>query len=171
MYRGHDRNKRYTYVCKKGRGHLVRDMAALDNYVTTIVLEVLADPDLLSRLHADSEDPLLTSALARAAAMRQRIADATVEFTAGRLSASTLAAVEGSLLPLIAAAEREARRAVVPQVVLDAAGPDAAAWWDAADIVKRRAIVSELLTITVLPAPPGRRGFDAAYVTVDKRLG
>ena len=43
-------------------------------------------------------------------------------FTSGQLSAGTLAAIEADLLPRIEAAERAARRAVVPPVVADALG-------------------------------------------------
>jgi hypothetical protein len=55
-------------------------------------------------------------------------------------------------------------------VVLDAAGAGAAEWWDAATIVQRRELVRELLTVTVLPAAPGRRVFDPTFVRVERRV-
>jgi hypothetical protein len=167
MYRGKN-GGRDLYACKVGQ-HLVRDMRQLDAYVISHVLDRLSG-SLDDLVAGDDADAAAHRALV--VELRQRLADATDEYTAGRLTAGTLGRVEANLLPQIAAAEREARRAVpVPAVVFDIAGPDVEARWDALPIEGKRAVVKALFDITVLPTRTGRRVFDPDSVRIERRLG
>jgi DNA invertase Pin-like site-specific DNA recombinase len=170
MYRGHDRKRRYTYVCRAGVGHLARDMRSLDAFVTGLVLQELANPSLIERLSESVDDPRVVDARERARALRVRLEEATDEFTSGALSAGTLAKIEAKLMPEIERAEREARASVLPTTLPDIAGPDADACWDALTIVAKRDVIRTLFTITVLPALPGRRKFDPTFVRVERRF-
>jgi DNA invertase Pin-like site-specific DNA recombinase len=174
MFRGHDRTgsrKRTTYYCKAGKGHLVRDRLRVDAYVTGVVLDWLGEPDLLARLTEATDDPLVTGASERAATLRARLAEATEQFTEGQLSAATLGNIEAKLLPQIDRAEREARRGVLPAVVLEVAGPDAEARWDALSIMQQRQVVQTVADVTILKGRPGVRTFDPDTVRITPKLG
>ena len=75
---------------------------------------------------------------------RRRLDDAVGEFTAGRLSAGTLARVEADIALQVAAAERRARAELVP-LELDLPAADAVgAWWDRLTGEQRREVVAVL---------------------------
>jgi hypothetical protein len=168
MYRGKN-YERDVYVCKAGRGHLLRDMDMLDAYVVDYVLGLLSRDvhDLIATDDTDGDDHR-----AVIVELRRRLDDAYATFTAGQLTAAGLGRVEADLLGKIAAAEREARRAVpVPAVVFDIAGDDVRARWDALTIEQQRAVVAAVVEITVLPTRSGRRTFDPDGVKLTPRLG
>lgn len=168
LYRGHDRG-RGQYVCRVGKQHIARSQDHLDAYVTAIVVGILERGDLGSGI---DDDPAQESARAEAERLRARLAAAVDEFTAGKLTASTLGRVEADLLPKIADAERRARPHPVPESVTNLTGPDAGALWDAASIDTRRQVVAELVDVTVNKSTfgPGRRGFDPSSVVVTPKL-
>jgi site-specific DNA recombinase len=164
MYRGHDRG-RGVYVCREGSQHLVRSQEHLDAYVTAIVVGLLerADLDL-----TPSSDPAVVEAREEAVLLRHRLADAVAEFTAGNLTAATLAHIEGDLLPQIDGAERRARAAITSPVLIDVVGPHASDAWDALSVEQRRAVVAEMVTVVVKPSNRvrGSRGFNPDDVDV-----
>jgi site-specific DNA recombinase len=169
MYRGHDRKHRDIYSCKAGL-HLARDMKQVDAYVISHVLDLLSRDvhDLVIADEPDGEDHRVVIV-----ELRRRLDDAYATFSAGGLTAAGLGRVEADLLARIAAAEREARRAVpVPAIVFDIAGPDVEARWDALLIEERRTVVKAVVDITILPVQTtGRHVFDPDGVRVVPRLG
>lgn len=167
LYRAHDRGK-LTYSCKDGKGHVSRRMNNLDAYVTSIVIGLLEREDL--NLGADDE-PAVAEARADAAQLRQRLEDAVGEFTAGNLSATTLARVEGDLLPKIEACERRARAAMSVPVVADLVGSDVAERWDALDVEQQRQVVAALVDVVVCKATAkGKRGLETETIHVAPRV-
>jgi hypothetical protein len=178
MFRGHDRKnsttgdrKRLTYYCRDGLGHVVRDLTKGDAYVTTVILDWLSDPGLLTRLTEQADDPLVAGANERASMLRARLAEATEQFTESHLSAATLATIEAKLLPQIVRAEREARRAVLPATVLNVAGPGADGRWDDLTITQRRQVIQTIADVTILKARPGVRTFNPDTVRITPKLG
>jgi DNA invertase Pin-like site-specific DNA recombinase len=166
MYRGKN-YERDVYVCKAGRGHLLRDKRQLDAYVTAHVLDRLSGnvDDLIA-----TDDRAGDDHRALIVELRQRLDDAYATFSAGGLTAAGLGRVEADLLANIAAAERDARRAVpVPAVVFDIAGPDVDSRWNDLAIDDKRAVVKALFDITVLPTRTGRRVFDPDGVEITPR--
>ncbi len=170
MYTGGDRS-RPVYLCKPGKGHVSRDQAHLDAYVTTVVLDRLAIVDFEEGLD-DGEDAAVIEARAEAVELRGRLADATDQFTAGKLSAATLAKNEATLAPKIAAADARSRVTRVPKLVHDLAGEGVDSRWDALGIEQKREVVRALVDITVLPSerPRGSRGFDPDAVKIEWRV-
>jgi site-specific DNA recombinase len=158
-----------TYECAPGRGHLTRNQAHLDAYVTTVLLERLATVDF-SDLHA--EDPDAVEARAEAARLRKLLDDAALEYGAEKISASMLGKVEADLTPKIKAAEKRARAATVPPNLDELAGPGVDARWDALTIEQQREVVRVLLTVTVLPTtkPKGSREFDPDAIKLEWRV-
>lgn len=164
--------RRY-YQCRGDRGLgqkfcVARDLTKLDAYVTVVVLERLARPDVADAL-AGTTDPAVAAAAARVAELQARLDDAVAEYNAGRLSVTTLARVEADLTPQIAGAERDARRVSLPlDIDVPADGVDA--WWDGLDPSMRREVVAALVAaVTVNAVGVGRRTFDPAAITIDWR--
>jgi site-specific DNA recombinase len=167
LYQGTNRGYP-AYICRAGKGHLARSQDHLDAYATTIVLERLANEDLGS---APSLDPEVEAARIEAQQLRERLDGAVEQFTAGELSAATLAKVEADLEPKIRDADRRARPPARSPLVEDLAGADIDTRWDALNIEQQREVVRTLLDITVLPATrkSGSRGFDPDAVKVEWR--
>jgi hypothetical protein len=166
---GKDRMGRRFYQCRGGqrddrRFCVARDLTHLEAWVTVVVLERLARPDVAEAL-SDSPDPAAAEARTRVDELRARLDDATGEFVAGRLSASTLAKVEAELGEQIAEAERAARAALVPlDVDVPATGVDG--WWDGLTVEQQREVVGALIAaVTVRPVGRGRRDYDPAEFT------
>jgi site-specific DNA recombinase len=113
----------------------------------------------------------VAAARTEAAELRERMDDATSEFTAGNLKAATLGKIEADLEPKIKAAEKRARAAAVPPNLADLAGEGVDARWDALSVEQRREVVRVLVDITVLPStrPSGSRGFDPDAVRLEWR--
>ncbi len=168
MHALHDRRGRKLYECR-GKFCVARDLVKLDAYVTAIVLERLSRPDVTEALAGVGSDPAVEDAQRRVQELRGQLDDAVEQFTAGKLTAATLAKVEGKLLPLVDEAEREARHALVPLEV-EVPSSDVDAWWDGLTGEVRREIVATLLAaVVVLPTRKGTRGFDPAAVRIEWR--
>ncbi|HVM52650.1 MAG TPA: recombinase family protein [Acidimicrobiales bacterium] len=159
--RGHDRNRRKTYVCVNG-AHVARDLARCDAWVTRLLLERLARPDVHDLLDPAEPPAELAAARAELDACRARLADAVAEFTAGRITAATVGMIEADLQPRVKAAEQRVRRSAVP---IDIDVPEPARidhWWDH-DLTpeQRRAIVGAFIDRVVIhPVGRGRRSYD-----------
>lgn len=167
MHALHDRRGRKFYECKDGF-HVARDLAKLDEFITTVVVERLKRSDVAEALADAPPDPAVDHARSRAAGLRTQLDDAVEQFTAGNLTAATLAKVEAGLLPQIADAEREIRRVLVPLEVDVPA--DADGWWASLTGEVRREVVAALIAaVVVLPARRGSRSFDPAAVRVEWR--
>ena len=106
LYRGHDRNRRNTYVCRGsdperglGIGHLSRDMSKLDMFVTEEVLRRLERGDV--ELPAADGTPEAQASRSEAARLRAKLAEAKDAWRADKLSAPAYGEMEAQLLPAI----------------------------------------------------------------------
>jgi site-specific DNA recombinase len=167
MWQAHDRG-RGVYVCRNGGSHLARSQDHLDAYVTTLVLERLANEDLVAH---EVRDPEAEAARLEAQQLRERLDGAVQQFTNGDLTAATLAKIEHELEPPIADADRRARPRPRSPLIDDLAGADVDTRWDRLNIEQQREVVRTLLDITVLPSTrkSGSRGFDPAGVRTEWR--
>ena len=165
------RTVRLTYTCSGLTHCTARDLHKLEAFVVGVVLERLGRSDAREAIAGSKADPATEAAMREAVELRQRLDDATTEFTAGRLSAATLARIEGELLPKIQDAERRARVAGLPTVAAEiAAHEDPGAAWDALQPEQRREVIRALLDVVVLPVKVrGRRGFDPETVRIEWR--
>lgn len=155
--------QRRAYRCTP-RSCVSRDEGRLDRYVTAVLLDRLERVDL-----EPGDDPMLTAARARVVVLEARLADAVAEFTAGRLTAGTLARIERDLLPEVKAARREVRRALSPGVEVPS-GPLADWWEHELSPEQRRAVVGAVIqSVTVYPTGRGRLPFDPSKVVVEWR--
>jgi DNA invertase Pin-like site-specific DNA recombinase len=165
-----DRKERLTYTCRY-KLCTARDLRQLEAFVTAVVIERLSAPDARAALSDD--DALAEVAVARAEAteLRARLAEAVEQFTAGALSAATLAQIEGSLLPKIAEADKAARLSTLPTAARTlAAADDPAGRWLQLSHDQQREVIRTLLEVVVLPvATRGRKAFDPASVRIEWR--
>lgn len=170
--KGYMRTVRLVYSCRHNHC-TVRDMNALDAYVTAVALARLSQPDVAASLADDTPAPTVQAAIDEAATLRARLADATEQFVAGNITAATLGQIEARLRPAISDAERRARRAGLPTVAADVAtASDPAAAWDALTVEQRREVLRSMLVVVVNSIPVeerGRRGFNPDYVQIDWR--
>jgi DNA invertase Pin-like site-specific DNA recombinase len=159
--------ERRFYQCRSAGFCVARDLINLDGYVTLVVLERLGRPDVAEAFR-EAPNPAVETARGRAVELRSRLDDAVREFTAGRLSAATLAKIETDLTSRIADVERTARAALVP-LELDLPAPDrVGAWWGQLSGEQRREVVAALLAAVVVnPVGIGRRTFDPSAIRID----
>jgi DNA invertase Pin-like site-specific DNA recombinase len=172
MYRAKSfRDDRHTYTCTAGRGHLVRDLRQTDGWVERVVVEALSSPTLVDELTADVEDPAVAAARAQVDALRAELDELRAAYKAKRISLTSFMDFESDTLAKLADVERQARSgAGVSDLLLAVAGEGAAEWWeDTATLDQKRAIVRELVTVTILPTAGRGRGFNTKYVEVERR--
>lgn len=164
----HDRRGRKFYECR-AKFCVARDLTNLDAFVTAIVVERLSRPDVAEALTDATPPDATLEARHVAAELRARLDSAVVEFTAGNLTAATLARIEADLMPKIATAEQEARNALVPiEIDVPATGVDD--WWDSLTLEQRREVVGALIAaVVVLPAVKGSRRFNPDAIRIEWR--
>lgn len=162
--RGGGRGTQPAYAC--GSCHRVRRLQApVDSYVEEIVLRRLERDDA-TELFATGDPAAVDAARGAIAAVDARLATAADLFADG--------AIDGEQLRRITAAQRSAREqlevamsaAMPPAIPRDAVGTRAREVWAALDIERRRAILTALLTVTILPSGPGRP-FDPELICID----
>lgn len=163
------RDRRLVYRCREGtRGHVARDAAALDDFVTRLVIARLSLPDA-AKLLAKDKSGELASLHREAEAIRELMAAdrrlhlegllTETEFTGGRRKhQADLAGIEQRIA--------DAGQAdVIAPLIGDPAGV-----WAGYGLDKRRAVVDGLLSITIMPAPKGRpKGWRAGEPYFDPR--
>lgn len=163
LHVGHGRDKRKVYQCVGGFC-LARDERRLDGYVISVVLDRLENPDVADTMSGEP-DPAVAAAEERAAELRSELDDAMARWKAKRLSTAAFAEMEAHLLPQIAEAEAEARRARVP-LDIDVPAEGVAEWWDGLERDQKRAVLGALVAAVIVhPVGKGRRNYDVSEVT------
>jgi site-specific DNA recombinase len=153
-----------AYLCVEGF-HVSRREDYTDAVVTAVTIARLQRPDIVELMTAQDDEevgPALTEALEK----RARLDGFYDAAAAGELTPAALARIEARLLPEIEAAEKRARRAAVPTVVADAAGPEAAERWAELSLPQRREIIDTLMTVRILPTQRGARQFDPERIEI-----
>jgi site-specific DNA recombinase len=150
------RLRRKTYRCREDTsGHVARDAAALDDFVTRLVMERLSRPDAARLTVRRGEKPDVASLQAEAAAIRDTMK------ARDRLHRQRV--IDDQMLTE-GLAELRAELAEVEQKIADAGQADVLAplignpaeVWASLGLGQRRAVIDALMTVTVLPSPKGR---------------
>ncbi|MEX5300873.1 recombinase family protein [Kocuria sabuli] len=132
-----------------------RSMALVDAYVEGVVIALLTRPDALAALAVGNPDRA-REAQTRAEAINARLLNAADQFAEGVISAEQMARISAKLRPQLDEA-RESLACFAPVTsVAQMAGPDAASRWAAASLPMKRELIDALMTVTILPAGPGR---------------
>jgi hypothetical protein len=155
--RSRGRQLKPTYTCRTGK-HVVRDAAALDEYIEAVIVERLSRPDAAELLAPDQTGD--AAALhARDATLRARLDELGRLYGEDVIDAAQLAqgtaAIRAQRQQITAQLAASSRGSVLAGVA-DAADP--AKVWAGLDLSRRRAIVDVLVDVVILPAAhKGRR--------------
>ena len=163
-----------SYFCQTRAGCAFRRADLVDAQTRAVVVALLAKVDSAGQLSTPS-DPSQGYALQEAIRDLEARGDALVRlFTGGHITERQLlagkdeAATElASLRTQLDALELDARRPV--EVLEGLAGmANAAELYDAMSLERRRAVVAQLVTVTIVPGARGRK-YDASLVKVERR--
>ena len=163
------RERRLVYRCREGnRGHVARDAAALDDFVTRLVIARLSLPDA-AKLLAKDKSGELASLHREAEAIRELMAADRRLHLEGLLTEIEFAGGRRKHQADLAGIEQRIADAGQADVIAPLIG-DPARVWAGYGLDKRRAVVDGLLSITIMPAPKGRpKGWRAGEPYFDPR--
>ncbi|MDF3307868.1 recombinase family protein [Rhodococcus sp. T2V] len=165
--------RRKTYRCSGG-AHMGRVAEPLDGYISELVLARLSQPDAAILAGGDVIDA--TELQVKRNGLDARLAELAGMFADGTIIRSQFDRGNASLRGQLEEVERElieARKSsVLANMVL--AGDDLRTVWEESSIDVRAKIVDALMTVTLLPAPRGRRPggayFDPEFVQIDWKM-
>jgi hypothetical protein len=183
----HTGNHRHpAYRCKardntRHSGHVTRAAPALDDYIERIIVARLQRPDATDVFTVATDTDLDTTALhTEAAALGQRLTDLSAAFAEGAITLAQLRTRTGKLRERLTEIDDTLATAATVNPLVGLAGrPHIAEIWygttpdrsDGLDLGRRRAVLSTLLTVTVLPTSRGRRPdgsyFDPTGIHID----
>lgn len=160
-----------SYKCRGG-AHLGRIAGPLDDYVTGLVIGRLSAPDAAILRGGDDHGVDVESLKSKRAGIQARMDELAELFSAGDIDASQLRAGTSKSRVELDAIETEIANArktsALANLVLG--GDDIADAWEALSADVRGKIIDALMTVTILPAPRGRRPgggyFDPEYVRI-----
>jgi site-specific DNA recombinase len=157
--RGRDKRPSYRCAQSAGRvesGHVARSVAALDAYVTAVVLERLRRPDVVELLTPAAPGIDLDALRARVNTARHRLTEIAQDYGDGVISRAEMITARERATTRLSAAEAELDAATAPTPLAGIADqPDPGAAWLAADLGRQRAVLAALMTVVVLPVPRG----------------
>jgi site-specific DNA recombinase len=181
--------KRPSYRCSNRdssitTGHVTREAGALDGYVESLIVTRLSEPGLLASLLPVSDGIDASALHLEQVALRERLDELASLFAAGTITTSQLATGTGKLrIRSDEIGEQLAGVATRGPLVALAETDDLDHLWygaksdhsDGLPLGNRRALLSALLDVTVLPARRGQRVgglyFDPDYVRVEWKAG
>jgi DNA invertase Pin-like site-specific DNA recombinase len=163
---GNPRHGEPGYRCAAGR-HIHRRAAAVDDYVTSIVLERLARADA-SDLLGTRERADVAALSTEAAALRTRLEVLATEFADGTLTSAQLRTATGRLRAKLAEVEQQIADAGQTSALTPLmTAPDVRAVWEELPLGQQRAVIDTLMTVTLHRSGRGARQFDPGTVKVE----
>lgn len=150
------------YRCKDA--HVNRSGALVDAYILALIRERLAQPDIHAII-AVKADNRSQDALTNVARLRQRLEVIEADYDSGLIDGRRYAIAAQKVSSELADAERALRTSTRTGLSVLAA-PDPVAKFDSESLMVRRAVIDELCTIRLHPAPRGRRTFNPDSVHV-----
>lgn len=168
---GHSERKRYICTdCHKA----AIGVQVFDDLATAAVLAYVERPEFEKALTPGDTDGEAREALALAVELEDQLEQAralagTVVNGRLALSVADFAAISAQLNEQIDAARAKAQDATVPAVLRRFAGPGAREVWAASTLTEKRALIRELVKVTLNPAGAGARTVKPGRVTWDWR--
>jgi site-specific DNA recombinase len=150
------RVSRKTYRCREDtRGHVARDKATVDDFVTRLVIGRLSRPDAAELLIKHEDGPDLAALHREASAIRELMAERDRLHRQRVITTAMLVDGMRELQAELAGAERRIAEAGQADVIAPLIG-DPAGVWEGLGLDQRRAVVGALMSITILPTRKGR---------------
>lgn len=142
------------YTCRRSK-HVVRNAAVVDKYVTAVAAERLRQPDLLGLLKPSRPGVDVAALTAEETDLRERLDALADDLGIDERSLARRSQKLRERLEQIGAELAEAGRGSALSGIVDAPDPGAA-FLALEDLDRRRAVISALMSITILPARKGR---------------
>ncbi|WP_235659895.1 recombinase family protein [Mycobacteroides abscessus] len=163
--------KNRAYVCRD-HAHVLRAGEPVDAYVEALVLEYLARPDAKLVLD-DGRNVDVAELQNQRAGVQARLDELASLFADGAIDGSQLRRGTTELRSRLAVVDSQLAELarINPVADLLGAGDRLAEKWAALSKDLQGKVVSELMTVTILPAPRGRRAFDPDYIQIDWKTG
>jgi site-specific DNA recombinase len=159
---------RAVYRCRSG-GHLARDIAAVDDFVTRLVIARLSEPDAVDLLAQETVD--LTGLHEQARELRARQESLAIEAAHGRITAAQMGVINRTIADELEQVEGQIASSAQTNPLADLAGrQDVQRRWDELSIDRKRAVVDAILVCTILPVGRGSgRTFDPSGLRITWR--
>jgi hypothetical protein len=158
---------RTVYRCTApGIGHVARSAPDLDALITELVEARLGRDDVADLLHAPCAEVDTVALRAEATRLRARLAEVADAYAQDEIDLGQLTSITGTVKARLGEVEANlagSNRTGAAAPVVSATDPVAA--WQACDLDRKRTILRELLTVTVLPGLRGKV-FDPELVEV-----
>ena len=162
---GYRESKARVYICSAEK-HLSRAADDVDAFVEQVIAGYLRRPDVLDQLLVVA--PEVNALHGDVAVLRRRRDQIAADYGDGLIDARALRVASERLNVRLLHAEKQlaaAGRAEGIGSVLASSDPGGA--WLALDVVMRQAIARDLVTVTLMPAGPGRRPFNPETVKIE----
>lgn len=166
--RGHHK----TYRCSGTPGHVARQQAPVDEYVSELVVRRMARPDAAGLVDRGAHESVHEALSRQAASLRERNAELAGLVADGTFSAADARAARARVADELAQVEARiaglARTSVLaPLVAAQHGGEDAVrAAWDQLSTDRQRVVIGALMIVRLLPPGRGVRTFDPDSVEV-----
>ncbi len=155
--------RKAAYSCP-GCMRLTRQMEPVDEVVEAVMVARLSRPDVLAHL---SEKPdALAAAISSRDAILARMDTAADDYADGTITARQMARMNERLKSSLAEAEAEVLKYQPVRILDGMTGQGAADAWAAATINRKREVIRQLATVTILPSGPGVK-FTPEQVKID----
>ena len=142
-----------VYRCRNG--HVIRDQARVDDFVTRAILARLKRSDAAKLLADPGKADAAHAAAVKAQQLQDRLRDAAKGYAAGAIDFAMLTTIKADLQPQIDAAKSEAaspdRDKALGELVRD---PEAV--WEELTPERRRTVVGLLVDVTINPTHRGK---------------
>jgi site-specific DNA recombinase len=160
----------YYYKCAtRGDGHSFQNAAPVEEMVSEIVIDFLSQPDAQDGLGTHREADNVSDLRQHAVALRLRLDEAANSFAEGSISAKQMGIITARVNEDLEAVEKQMAGLRSDNVLADRSGsPDVVrAWWSAAGIEDRRAVIDALMFVHVDPVRKSApRKFDPQRIRV-----
>jgi len=146
----------HAYVCLPTK-HLGRLAEGVDGFVTETVLQRLRRPEAVELFAPEPQNDAAELAV-EIAALREQLDELARLFAARKINASQLSTASTALQDQLGTAESRMANVSRGSEFHGLVGvDDVAQAWDGLSLDRRRQVVNALMTVTILPAPRGRR--------------
>ncbi|MBB6351876.1 DNA invertase Pin-like site-specific DNA recombinase [Nonomuraea muscovyensis] len=182
LSKGGQRKTVPSYRCAAGRNHVARSPIHLDRYVSMLAVEWLSRPGAVEAFERKGDDSAARARVLEREALRIRDEEAAEMFAAGQMTkAQLIAANEKTAQRRSELDQADAAAARVTALAPFRKG-DPQAVWDGLDLDRRRAVISQIMRVIILPGKLGRPEgwtpeygkewgyFDPKYIRVEWRV-
>lgn len=156
-----------NYVCPDGFCTGTK-VTLLDAHVQAAVLTYLERPEMVAALNAADDSGAAAEVMAEIEGLESELAEATGLVAQRKLRPLALAQIEAELLPQIEAAQARLRGLSQSPLLRGVAGPQARDVWESMGLPQRRAVLRELVRVTLNKARTrGVRRIEEGRVTLE----